>query len=1105
MVLTCLWTEKSRRFETVRIYDMGNKGSRKRPRKFLNFLPDDGVVCLRPLDIVIRAAAFTWAFFSLSLAEAQPTYEQAGIDVSERAKEGLAGPVRHFDIRRVALHSALIKFARQADMQIAWHADDFRGLEAGRVIGEMSPAEALAELLGPSGATFSMTSQRVVTIQAPDAPAAIEQKQEAQVETLREANTYQPYRLPDRDEITVTGTRLKALEEDRRFASRHALTTNDVSQSGYNDFLNAIADLPTVNAPTTPENTQTSIPSSGQSFIEMRGLDANRTLVLFDGRRSVSNSYTSNRVDLNTVPLDLVKRVEFVKGGASAVYGVDAIAGAVNIIFNDDFEGVRLRTRGGLAQQGGGEEFGASLLYGGDVADGGGRIVLYAGVDRENPIRATDRDFATISAEFDTDENLLETPDFSGSVPGGRFPRPGPDFFFDETGLRDDYSLDQNGFAFRPFSTLSIPQTRYYASALFEHAVTPAIELFSTTHWTTMATKSTRAPETISDRDTGLLIPLNNPFLPDAIRNDAQARAAEGVQYRRRLSELGNRGREADRSTVRHWTGLHGTLPYRNFRWEAVAGYNRYRQDQMRLGLIVVPNFVNALNVEPDPQNTGSFRCVDANARADGCVPINIFGVGSIGKEAADYIRHNDHINALIEQYTVSFSASGTMAQIPSGSVDVAVGADWRRNSLRLDTDPVNAAGATSANPIVPFEGQQSAYDIFGEARIPLLTDQPFAQSLSVQGASRLTFFSEGPNNLGVSYNIKAAWTPASAINFVVGYAQSIREADLTERFSPPRGDSDDFEDPCNGVMIATDIVSTNCLMDAGINAAVIANGSFLQEATSISGPNAGNRDLTFEKSRALSARFALAPDIQAAPTIIVEYFNVVIDDAIEAFSSDQIARQCYLRTDSGRQEFCNLITRNNAGQVTEILNQQLNLITVESAGIETELSWALPIDVFDLSGDISFSARHTRLFKLEERFDSPLNGGVIDNDRGEPGSAKDTALFIGEAALGDFSARWRSQYFSATIDSDSRTELFRELGVEEPLFFKIPASWRHDIYLEWRQSDHEFKLFAGVNNFLNDTGPFFPSGTIQGGSDNHITEFDVVGRYFFAGVEKSF
>ena len=479
---------------------------------------------------------FAAALTSLSVAHAQSDAMAANTD------DDYASRTKSFDINQGALHDTLVEFAHQAELQIAWHAEDFDDVTAGPVNGTMTAGEALDLLLSPLGARYTFTSERVVAIQRIAAPVRDAKSDTNRSREATIGDQYTPYRLPDRDEIIVTSSRLKPLEEDRRFAPRHALTTDDVRQSGYNDFLNAVVDIPAVNAPVTPENTQTSVPSSGQSFIELRGLGTNRTLVLFDGRRAVSNSYQTNRVDLNTVPIDLVKRVEFIKGGASAIHGADAIAGAVNIIFDNSFEGFRLRTRGGAAQQGGGEEFGASLLYGGEIFDGRGHLTFYAGYDHEGAIRATDRDFAIISAEFDPDENELVTPDFSGTLPGGRFPRPGPDFFFDETGQRDDFDVDRDGYAFRPLSTLSIPQDRYYMSTLFEHAVSSSAELYSATHWASMETESARAPETISNFDTDFLIPLSNPFVPDAIRDDAIARGAGGIQFRRRLVELGNRG-----------------------------------------------------------------------------------------------------------------------------------------------------------------------------------------------------------------------------------------------------------------------------------------------------------------------------------------------------------------------------------------------------------------------------------------------------------------------------------------------------------------------------------------------------------------------------------
>lgn len=1069
--------------------------------------------CLSKLILSLLAASAlntlspSWAAASQTAPEEPVTPTDRDDDLDDAPVLAAPKQTWRFDIDRQQMHDAIVNFARQAKLQIAWRAEDFSGLDAGPVHGEMTVDEALSKLLAPLNAAYIFTSEKVVAIQAlsPQSVTAVtEDALPLSEQPLPPA--FEPYKLPDRDEINVTGTRLNTLAEDSRFKPEYALSTDDVRRSGYNDFLNAIADLPTVNAPTTPENTQTSLPSSGQSFIEIRGLGATRTLILLDGRRTVSSSYSSNRIDLNTIPLDLIKRVEFVKGGASAVYGADAIAGAVNIILDNDFEGLRLRTRGGLSQQGGGEELGASLLYGKQIDGGRGRITLYGGIDHEGAVRATDRDFATISAEFDEEDNILDAPDFSSHIPGGRFPKPGPDFFFDETGLRDDYSTDEHGFAFRPFTTLSIPQERYYASALTSYAIKPKIELFSSTHWSLIDTETTRSPESINNSDTNFLIPLDNPFVPEEIRQDAISRGDEGIEYRRRLSELGNRSTQAQRSTFRHWTGVRGVSSENRFHWELTAGYNRHHQDQSRRGIAITPNFINALTVEEDPDSPGAYRCVNADARTEGCVPINIFGIGAITSEAADYIRHPDNIDAIIEQYALSGVISGRLGGLPAGALDFAIGAEFRRDSMSITTDPINATNASTATQIVPFSAKQATFDLFSEIRLPLLAEHPLAQSLSVHGASRLTFINEGAEGIGISYNLNTSWKPVSAIKFDIGFSQSIREPDLTERFSPPRGDRDSFSDPCDGVSATEQtIAALNCLADPGISDAVASGDEFDQVGSSISGPNSGNRDLTFETGRTFSARFSAAPDLHWRPKLIVEYFDIDIENAIEAFSSGAIARQCYLRNDAGRTRFCDLITRDETGQVAQILNPQLNLIRLESAGVESEFSMVWPLRLFGIDGNIDLIARHSRLLKLEESFDSPLNDGILDDDLNEPGAAKNTAQFLSRINVGKFSARWRSQYFSPTIDSDSRIEFFSDEGITDPLFFNIPASWRHDIFLEWRPLREDVKIFTGVNNLLDDTGPFFPTGTFQGGSDNHISEFDVVGRFFFAGVEKTF
>jgi len=350
-------------------------------------------------------------------------------------------------------------------------------------------------------------------------------------------------------------------------------------------------------------------------------------------------------------------------------------------------------------------------------------------------------------------------------------------------------------------------------------------------------------------------------------------------------------------------------------------------------------NIQFALNVEPDPDNPGGYRCIDAGARADGCVPLNVFGVGSITPAMADYIRHTIMLDQKLTQTSARFIVNGDAWSLPAGYVQMAVGLDYPKDEQVATGDPITNAGLTSSSSLLDIDASFDVTEAFVEFNVPLLADRPGFKSLDLATAFRLADYSTIGNvsswNLGLSY------APNEHIRFRGQISQAQRAPDITELFSPQRSDFDSFNDPCDGVTAdTTGTVANNCRADAGIAEIIAQEGVFEQDGSSIFGPSLGNPNLIEETADTITFGFVVTPEAWQGFSFIADYYKIEVEDAISSVNSQLAAELCYSDADFVNNRFCESITRGSDGQVSRIINQEENLNNIISEGIDVTMAY---------------------------------------------------------------------------------------------------------------------------------------------------------------------
>lgn len=353
-------------------------------------------------------------------------------------------------------------------------------------------------------------------------------------------------------------------------------------------------------------------------------------------------------------------------------------------------------------------------------------------------------------------------------------------------------------------------------------------------------------------------------------------------------------------------------------------------------------------------------------------VPVNIFGEGSISKEGADYIRANPYINTDITQFNALGFISGELFELPAGGVQSAFGMEYRRDTQAVDTDKAMRGDAITFNDVPPFEGDVTVWEAFGEASLPLLRDASFANKLDLDVSLRLADYSQKNIDLMSSYRAGLLWEPIANYALRANYSRSQRAPNITELISP-RGDYDSIRDICNGVTAtSTGAGHDSCRLDPGIAAAIASTGIFKAVSGSKYSPNAGNENLTEETADTYTLGFTMAPAFLEGFNLAVDYYDIKVTDAIGSLSNEDILAECYNSSNpyGADNEYCQDITRDTEGQITQVIQQEQNLNDIVTRGVDIAMAYEWQLDGY---GELSLKLTGPMCWNLALATTAPM------------------------------------------------------------------------------------------------------------------------------------
>lgn len=742
-------------------------------------------------------------------------------------------------------------------------------------------------------------------------------------------------------EIVVTGS---------RFISANSTSPSPVVVLDSEEFLHLgttrteelLNSLPQVNSGLTLGANGASVaPLTGTATADLRGIGAFRTLVLVNGKRTAPGDPINPSADLNTVPSALVKRVEVLTGGASAIYGSDAVAGVVNFILDTNFTGFKLDAEGGIYRGDNrrtdlqaiesasgikaptghvydGDSMDVSAVFGKDLFDGKGHVTAYAGLRRTEAVRGASRDFSNCT--------LIETANsfsclFDGTTANGQFVPPGG------TPLTLDTA---NGHAFRPLSApgdlynpapyqyLQRPDTRLNFGAFGTYKFSSAASLYTEAMYTDDLTSVLYEPSGTTATGQSLnsyAINCGDPQLSAsevaALCGSAGATGTVNVGIGRRNVEGGQRRDEFHHKSYRLVAGLKGDL---NAAWsyDASIVHGRVNERETLSNDISNSRLANALNVVGVGGIPTCQSVVDGSDPA--CVPYNIFSAGGVTPAAIRYIAAGGVQSGYAQRTILNAQVIGDLekyglkSSLANSGFSVAAGAEYRVEEVLYNPDVAYATGDLLVSGTThPTKGTFRVGEIFVEAKLPLIEDQPFAKSLVLNISDRYAHYT--PQGNVNAYGLGLEWAPVSAVRGRGSVSRAVRAPNAYELFSAQVLGQNGFMDPCANAPGMQPAATLAQCQRSGVTAAEYGN---IAQAPSINVVTGGNPKLKPETADTVTIGVVLTP--AANLLFSADYWRIKVKQYVGNIGGPYSVTTCL---NSGDPTYCSLIQRDAKGSLS--------------------------------------------------------------------------------------------------------------------------------------------------------------------------------------------
>jgi len=948
------------------------------------------------------------------------------------------------------------------------------------------------------------------------------------------AQEERPAETKFKEEVEVTGTLIPrpTLEALSPVTS---LEIEELSYRGLTRIEDLLTALPQIFA---AQNSTIANGATGTATVDLRYLGSVRTLVLIDGQRMSAGDAFAVAPDLNFIPSALVKRVDVLTGGASSVYGADAVAGVVNFVLDKEFEGFRggiqfggfqhtndneiaramNQARGFTPPEGSvwdGGALNANIALGGKFADGKGHASAYLDYRKTSAVRKDRRDYTNCAPRMGATGPFCGG---SSTIPLGRFIVFDKDFNF-----KGDYTLDQSGpgntfrnrvatdvYNYAPHNFMQRPDEKYLAGGFVNYEWNRHFEAYANVMFMDDYTDAQIAPSgNFGNTDQ---LNCDNPMLSPQQRQLLCTNAGYGpndmanVLILRRNVEGGPRVAQLRHTAFRLAAGLKGEI---NDAWSYnVFGLHaEMRSPQSYKNDLNVVRLQDALIVDGDPNDPSTWHCRSGNP---GCVPWNIFKIGGVTQAALDYLSIPLVLDSGTKTEMLSARLTGDLKEygwtLPTATegVQLALGTEYRKEFLVVNPDLAyrEGWGSGQGGPTNPVSGTYNVKEAFVEALVPLVQGAAGVKDLSLELGYRYSDYN--PAGKHPTWKAQLGWAPTADLKVRAGANRATRAPNVVELFTPQGLGLGGSQDICAG---PNPTATREQCARTGVSPSQYGN-ILPNPAGQYNTLGGGNPNLTPEIADTITAGVVVTPSALSGFSVALDFFNVDITDTIGTLGADDIINAC---ANTGDPRLCSLIKRDRAGTLwltpdgyTITTNQNIGTRTVE--GIDANLSYILPVGkslvTFNLIGSyLRKQEINTGLYTYDCK-------GYFGNQCGIPSPRWRHLSRIGWET-GDFTLSLGWRLISSVLNDDaSPNPALSDPGMIPRL--KANSTYRYpnynyiDIAATYKLAQG-IQISLGVNNIADKEPPLGPDMTDNDYGPGFYGTYDPYGRYIHSALQFTF
>ena len=917
--------------------------------------------------------------------------------------------------------------------------------------------------------------------------------------------------------IEVTGSRLRRVDTETA-SPIYTIDRAAIESSGVTTLGELLQEMPSISgAATNPQVNNGG--GDGASTVSLRGLGSERTLSLLNGRR-LGPSF-----DINSIPINLIERVEVLKEGAGAIYGSDAVGGVVNFITRKDYTGMDIAVQYGESSEKDGQSQSVELTWG--VASDKGHLTLGLNYNKQKKISAGNRDFSKnalyIYNYYGTDTIITLG---SGSSPGGQISLPAGHPTRAALGCANvalnagasgadpiaDYhcytKADQ--YDYQPFNLVVTPQERGSLFSSAAYNISDSVEVFADLFHNFTQSGFQIAPLPTLARQDNYVVSADsiyNPFGIDFGGAPERPGAPVNPNFRTRFVSNGNRFSQVDTATDQITSGFRGSIPSTSWNWDLGLTYQRIGQNSSVSGYELLTNLQNAVGASfIDDNGTATTsddvpRCGTPSSVIPNCTPINIFNTADpetvrlLGLISSGYENRSTQTSKIAE-----LSFNGNLFEMKAGTVLGAIGFQYREDDLSVDVDSLTqAAPPTYASCLLASEtcsgdasGDDNVWEIYGETFIPLLADMPFAKALNLSLGLRYSEYDSFGNT--TNGTAKLEYRPVNDLLVRASVAEVFRAPTINDRFAAPAASNPLFFDPCNG-LTAADVTANPNLGEACRN--VDQDGSYQAAGIQVTQLITSNPDLKPETGEVVTFGFVYDPSWLPNFSTTIDLWHYKIDNAIISPDVNTIASTCVA---TGDDSLCGLINRYSDGQIQTILSPTLNSASFTTEGVDIGFKYALPktpFGKFRAGIDATYTDKFEyNILKGSEKIEA---AGTFDSQFGNYAKWRSTAYL--NWSLNGAEAQWTTRYIDGVDIASSLGPASGRPAATELL--TVGAVVYHDVALGYTYEPTKTKLLIGAENVFDKQPPLFYQYALN--ANTNVETYDTVGRFLYFRVSQSF